>query len=254
MGKGRGTGRNWSNSTHARARALSGYLDRLQRRSDSADHMSVKRQAAVVAAAQQKSRLRQNVESIAWALVIALCVRSSVVQAFWVPSGSMLPTIQIGDHIFVNKLAYSLRVPLIETEIFHLGEPDRNEIVVFISPVDPDTDLIKRIIAIGGDTVEIRNKKVLVNGAPIDDAHAFFDDPEISKQGQRDNYGPVKVPEGKFFVLGDNRDHSYDSRFWGFADVATVKGKATFIYWSWDSKQQKWLRKLRYDRLGHFLS
>ena len=212
--------------------------------------MSVKRQAAVVAAAPQKSRLRQNVESIAWALVIALCVRSSVVQAFWVPSGSMLPTIQIGDHIFVNKLAYSLRVPLIETEILHIGEPDRNEIVVFVSPVDRNTDLIKRIIAIGGDTVEIRNKTVLVNSKPLEDSHAYFEDPSVAANGQRDNYGPVTVPEGKFFVLGDNRDRSYDSRFWGFADVATVKGKATFIYWSWDS-DRKWPR---FDRLGHFLS
>lgn len=212
--------------------------------------MSVKRQAVTVETAPQKSRLRQNVESIAWALLIALCVRSSVVQAFWVPSGSMLPTIQIGDHIFVNKLAYSLKVPLIETEIVRIGEPDRNEIVVFVSPVDHSTDLIKRIVAIGGDTIEIRNKAVYVNGSLVENPHAYFEDPHIAPNGQRDNYGPVKVPEGKFFVLGDNRDRSYDSRFWGFADVATVKGKATFIYWSWDG-ERKWPR---FERLGHFLS
>jgi signal peptidase I len=211
--------------------------------------MSVKRQAVAVEAAPQKSRLRQNVESIAWALLIALCVRSSVVQAFWVPSGSMLPTIQIGDHIFVNKLAYSLRVPIIESEIVRIGEPHRNEIVVFVSPVDHTTDLIKRIVAVGGDTIEIRNKAVFVNGQPMDDSHAYFEDPHVN-QNQRDNFGPIQVPDGKFFVLGDNRDRSYDSRFWGFADVATVKGKATFIYWSWDS-DRKWPR---FERLGHFLS
>jgi signal peptidase I len=224
-------------------------LDRPGYGSDIGAYMSGKRQVAV-ATVPQKSRLRQNVESIAWALIIAICVRSSVVQAFWVPSGSMLPTIQIGDHIFVNKLAYSLRVPLIETEIMHIGEPDRDEIVVFLSPVDQSTDLIKRIIAIGGDTVEIRNKQVYVNRKLVDDTHAHFEDPHVAPKGERDNYGPVTVPEGKFFVLGDNRDRSYDSRFWGFADVATVKGKATFIYWSWDS-ERKWPR---FERLGHFLS
>lgn len=212
--------------------------------------MAVKRTASPVIATPQKSRLRQNVESIAWALVIALCVRSSVVQAFWVPSGSMLPTIQIGDHIFVNKLAYSLRVPLIGTEIFHTGEPGRSEIVVFVSPVDHSTDLIKRIVAVGGDSIEIRNKAVYVNGQHLEDVHAYFEDPHVNPNGQRDNFGPVQVPAGKFFVLGDNRDKSYDSRFWGFADVADVKGKATFIYWSWDS-QRKWPR---FERLGHFLS
>jgi signal peptidase I len=211
--------------------------------------MSVKRQAVAIEAVPQKSRLRQNVESIAWALLIALCVRSSVVQAFWVPSGSMLPTIQIGDHIFVNKLAYTVRVPLIESEIVRVGQPERNEIVVFVSPVDHSTDLIKRIVAVGGDTIEIRNKVVYVNGQPIEDSHAYFEDPHVN-QNQRDNYGPTKIPDGKFFVLGDNRDRSYDSRFWGFADVDTVKGKATFIYWSWDSDRH-WPR---FDRLGHFLS
>lgn len=212
--------------------------------------MSAKPKAAVATAAPEKSRLRQNVESIAWALVIALCVRSSVVQAFWVPSGSMLPTIQIGDHIFVNKLAYSLRVPLIGTEVLHIGEPQRDEIVVFVSPADHNTDLIKRVIAIGGDTIEIRNKTVFVNGKPREDSHASFEDSHVQQTGQRDNFGPVTVPEGKFFVLGDNRDKSFDSRFWGFADVAAVKGRATFIYWSRDSS--RWLP--RFERFGHFLS
>ncbi len=196
-----------------------------------------------------KSRLRQNVESIALALLIALAVRSSVVQAFWVPSGSMLPTIQIGDHIFVNKLAYAIHLPLIGTPIAKIGSPQRNDIVVFVSPVDHSTDLIKRVVAVAGDTVEIRNKRLFINGQPVDDPHAHFSDPTVSLNGPRDNMGPVVVPEGKFFVLGDNRDRSYDSRFWGFADVADIKGKATFIYWSWDSERH-WPRL---SRLGHFL-
>jgi len=197
----------------------------------------------------EKSRLRQNVESIGWALLIALAVRSSVVQAFWVPSGSMLPTIQIGDHIFVNKLAYTLRLPLIETAVAQVGEPQRGDVVVFVSPVDHQTDLIKRIVAVAGDKVEIKSKHLYVNGEPVPDSHAYFTDSYVSANGPRDNLGPLVVPEGKVFVMGDNRDRSYDSRFWGFANVADIKGKATFVYWSWD-KSQHWPRL---DRLGHFI-
>src|SRR5215475_3603742 len=127
----------------------------------------------------EKPRWRQNVESIGLALLIALAVRSSVVQAFWVPSGSMLPTIQIGDHIFVNKLAYAVRLPLIGTELWKVGDLQRNDIVVFVSPVDRSTDLITRVIAVPGDTVEIRSKKVFVNGEAIPDSHAHFLDSTI---------------------------------------------------------------------------
>lgn len=194
-----------------------------------------------------KSRLRQNVESLALAVVVALVVRSSVVEAFWVPSGSMLPTIQIGDHLFVNKLAYGMHIDvpfvnraLVLTQWSHL---DRGDIVVFVSPVDRRTDLIKRVVAVGGDTVEIRNKRLHINDQPVDDRYATFTDQSTRSSTPRDNFGPVTVPEGKFFVLGDNRDQSYDSRYWGFADERDVKGKATFIYWS----------GMKWDRLGHFV-
>ncbi|MCK6554048.1 signal peptidase I [Candidatus Binatia bacterium] len=194
--------------------------------------------------ASHKSRLRQNVESLALAVLVALVVRSSVVEAFWVPSGSMLPTIQIGDHLFVNKLAYGMHidVPLVNralvlTQWSHL---DRGDIVVFVSPVDRRTDLIKRVVAVGGDTVEIRNKRLYINGEAVDDSHATFTDQSTRSSTPRDNFGPVTVPEGKFFVLGDNRDQSYDSRYWGFANERDVKGKATFIYWS----------GMKWDRLG----
>jgi signal peptidase I len=200
----------------------------------------------------EKSRWRQNVESIGLALIIALAVRSSVVQAFWVPSGSMLPTIQIGDHIFVNKLAYAVRLPLIGTEIWKVGDLKRNDIVVFVSPVDRSTDLIKRVIAVPGDTVEIKSKKVFVNGEAIPDSHAHFEDSTIVSNGTRDNMPPTQVPEGKFFVMGDNRDRSYDSRFWGFANIDDIKGKATFIYWSRDTSKG-WLAPPRLERFGHFV-
>lgn len=214
--------------------------------------MTDKRVAAPLPVVAEKPRWRQNVESIGLALLIALAVRSSVVQAFWVPSGSMLPTIQIGDHIFVNKLAYSVRLPLIGTEIAKVGDLQRDDIVVFVSPVDPSTDLIKRVVAVAGDTVEIRSKQLYVNGEKVDDPHAHFSDSSIMPGGQRDNMAPKKVPEGKFFVMGDNRDRSFDSRFWGFANVDDIKGKATFVYWSRDVSQG-WLAMPRFDRFGTFI-
>jgi signal peptidase I len=198
-----------------------------------------------------KSRLRQNVESLVLAVSVALLVRSSVVEAFWVPSGSMLPTIQIGDHLFVNKLAYGLQLDLpfglLNWEIAQWSPVHRGEIVVFTSPVDRRTDLIKRVIAVEGDTVEIRTKHLFINGAEVADPHANFTDPHVRDGVPRDNMKPTTVPPGKFFVMGDNRDQSYDSRYWGFADERDVKGKATFIYWSRNNDLPRW------DRMGHFL-
>jgi len=202
----------------------------------------------------EKSRLRQNVESLGLAILVALVVRSSVVEAFWVPSGSMLPTIQIGDHLFVNKLAYGFKVPFVGYELAHWDSVDRNEIIVFLSPQENPQggsriDLIKRVVAIGGDTLEIRGKKVFVNGERLADAEAYFADNRYSSIPNRDDFGPVKIPKGKLFMMGDNRDHSHDSRFWGFANEADVKGRATFIYWS--RAQGNWLP--RWERFGRWL-
>ena len=196
-----------------------------------------------------KSRFRQNVESLLLAVVVALLVRASVVEAFWVPSGSMLPTIQIGDHLFVNKLAYGMHLPFVEQEVTQWRPVRRGDVVVFISPVDRNIDLIKRIIAVAGDTVEIRNKRLFINGQEVPDPNAHFTDNHVRDNMPRDRFGPVTVPPGKFFVMGDNRDQSYDSRYWGFADERDVKGQATFIYWSWDS-QARWPR---WARFGHFI-
>lgn len=207
----------------------------------------------------QKSRLRQNVESLALAVGVALVVRSSVVEAFWVPSGSMLPTIQIGDHLFVNKLAYGLHIPFTGIEVAHWGEVNRGDIVVFLSPPkgsdgasrgsdEGRIDLIKRVIAVGGDTVEIRDKKLFVNNEQVDDHNAHFFDSRHQLGTPRDNFGPVTVPDSKIFCLGDNRDHSHDSRYWGFADVGDVKGKATFIYWSRAAGEMP-----RWERFGKVL-
>ena len=194
-----------------------------------------------------KSRLRQNIESLLLAILVALVVRSSVVEAFWVPSGSMLPTIQIGDHLFVNKLAYGLHidVPLVNKSVVltRWGELHRGDIVVFVSPNDRNIDLIKRVIGTAGDTVEVKQKKLFINGEAVPDPNANFKRPDEKNTVPRDNMAPVKVPPGKFFVMGDNRDESFDSRYWGFADENDVKGKATFIYWS------GW----KFERLAHWL-
>lgn len=196
-----------------------------------------------------KSRLRQNIESLLLAVLVALVVRASVVEAFWVPSGSMLPTIQIGDHLFVNKLAYGMHLPFVGRELMQWRPLHRGDVVVFTSPVDRKIDLIKRVIAVAGDTVEVRDKRLLINGETVPDSHADFREQHVRDSVPRDRFGPVKVPPGKFFVMGDNRDQSYDSRYWGFADERDVKGQATFIYWSWDS-QAHWVR---WDRFGHFI-
>jgi signal peptidase I len=148
----------------------------------------------------------------------------------------MLPTLLIGDHLLVNKFVYGLRVPFTGKIILPYKKPQRGEIIVFQYPKDPSIDYIKRVVGIPGDTVEIRMKKVFINGIEVNDPHAHISSPAIlqASASPRDNYGPILVPEGSVFVLGDNRDNSYDSRFWGFVDDKAILGKAFILYWSWD--------------------
>ncbi len=198
-----------------------------------------------------KSTFREYVEAIGMALLLALFIRTFIVQAFKIPSGSMIPTLQIGDHILVNKLSYGIRIPFWEHYLVHFGQPQRGDVMVFIFPEDRTKDFIKRVIGVGGDTVEIHGKKVYVNGKQIDDPHAHFegDDPQAVGLPSRDDFGPQKVPEHHIFVMGDNRDRSYDSRFWGFVDLDDVRGKAFLIYWSWDGGD----RWVRWERIGHLI-
>ena len=195
-----------------------------------------------------KSALREYAEAFVLALLLALFIRSFVVQAFKIPSGSMLPTLQVGDHILVNKFIYGLRLPLTGWRLLPLRAPGRGDVVVFVYPVDPSKDFIKRVVGIAGDVVHIRDKHVYINGDLWNDPHAFFADGSASVHGAspRDNYGPITVPAGHIFVMGDNRDRSYDSRFWGFVDLNEVMGKAFLIYWSWDGDDH-WVR---WGRLG----
>lgn len=199
---------------------------------------------------RQKSIIREYTEALLVALLLAFFIRSFIVQAFKIPSGSMLPTLQIGDHILVNKFLYGLRLPYpLESTLIEWKQPRRGDVIVFVYPKDPSKDFIKRVIGEPGDTVEIRHKQVFINGEKIEDPHASFADENREIPGPRDNYGPVTVPPHQLFVMGDNRDRSHDGRFWGFVDLDDVKGKAFLIYWSWDG-QDRWVR---WERIGSFI-
>lgn len=183
-----------------------------------------------------KSVFREYFEAIVVAIVLALFIRTFVVQAFKIPSGSMLPTLLIGDHLLVNKFIYGIRVPFSGKILIPVKDPKHGDVVVFKFPKDRSIDYIKRVIATPGDTVEIKDKKIYINGTPVADDHANISSTSILKatSSPRDNLGPILVPENRIFVMGDNRDNSYDSRFWGFVDQRDILGKAFVLYWSWD--------------------
>lgn len=198
-----------------------------------------------------KGKLRENIEALVIAVILALFIRAFVVQAFKIPSGSMQNTLLIGDYILVNKFIYGVKIPFTNLTVIPVKKPKRGDIVVFKFPKDPSKDFIKRVIAVGGDTITIRDKRVYVNGEAQKEDYAVYTDNRILPANgvygtTRDNLAPVKVPEGKMFVMGDNRDESNDSRFWQFADVSAVKGKAFIIYWSWNRKDFD----VRWKRLG----
>lgn len=236
--------------------------------------------------ARKRSKFREYSEAILIALLLALFIRTFVVQAFKIPSGSMIPTLKVGDHILVNKFLYGLKIPFTASRFFMLRQPRRDDIIVFSFPEnreksectsffsniasrtssaisnrnpvylfkDECRDFIKRIVGVGGDTIELKDKTVLINGEPYSGTYRLNIGEELldSAEGPRDNLSPVTVPHGKFFVMGDNRDHSYDSRFWGFVDIGDIKGKAFIIYWSWD-EQGSWLSKVRWGRISDLI-
>jgi len=200
---------------------------------------------------KKKSGLRENIEAILVAIVLALFIRTFVIQAFKIPSGSMKETLKIGDHILVNKFIYGVKIPFLQTTIIPITNPKRGDIVVFKFPEDPSKDFIKRVIGVGGDVIEVRDKKVYVNSKLLNHDFGMHTDSYIfpASVQPRDNFGPVVVPPHSLFVMGDNRDQSYDSRFWGFVDLKAVKGKALIIYWSWDKDNFG----VRWNRIGHLL-
>ena len=205
---------------------------------------------------KSKSRLRENIEAIVVAVVLALFIRTFVVQAFKIPSGSMMNTLLVGDHILVNKFIYGVKLPYIDKTIIQIKEPKREDIVVFKYPKDPKLDFIKRVIGVAGDVVEIRNQKVYVNGELMERDYAIHSRSRglQAALGLGDNFGPVRVPAHSLFVLGDNRDNSKDSRFWGFVDLSAVKGKAFIIYWSWNKDNSgSFINYVRWNRIGDLL-
>lgn len=185
---------------------------------------------------REKSVIRQYTEAFLIAILLALVIRTFVVQAFKIPSGSMLPTLQIGDHLLVNKFLY------------WFTDPQRGDVIVFKFPQDEGRDFIKRVIALPGDKVEVLGKRVYVNDKPVQESYAVHLDPSMQENphSPRDNFAPVQAPPGQLFMMGDNRDYSMDSRFWGFLDIKKIKGKAFIIYWSWDRERFR----PRWERIG----
>ncbi|MBM4276136.1 MAG: signal peptidase I [Deltaproteobacteria bacterium] len=184
----------------------------------------------------RKSLFREYGEALVIALVLALIIRAFLVQAFSIPSGSMQPTLLIGDYLLVNKFSYGIRNPFSNKVLIPINQPQRGDVVVFIFPQDPSKDYIKRVVGLPGDQVQVINKKVYVNSQLVETPYAVYADQTMIPAGQstRDNFGPVVVPRYSYFVMGDNRDQSYDSRFWGFVPDDALRGKAIIIYFSWE--------------------
>lgn len=201
-------------------------------------------------------KVLEYLKAIGTALIFALIIRTFIVQAFKIPSGSMIPTLLIGDHLLVNKIVYGtpVDIPFTSVNVFHmpgLRTPHKGDIIVFKYPEDPSRDFIKRVIAVEGDTIQMIDKKLFVNDKQSEEAYTQHTDTSV-RLGQlepRDNFGPYLIPKNKLFVMGDNRDQSYDSRFWGYVDVKQVLGKAMIIYWSWDSNNNF----PRFDRMGKLI-
>ena len=187
----------------------------------------------------RKSVIREYAESIAIAVLLALVIRTYLVQAFKIPSGSMEDTLAIGDHLLVNKFIYGTKVPFTASRVIKLRDPIRGDVIVFEYPEDPSKDFIKRVIGTPGDVVEGRDKKVYVNGKLYENIHEVHKEQEIipKEMNPRDTFGPVTVPPDSYFVMGDNRDRSYDSRFWKFVKRDQIKGLAFIKYWSWDREK-----------------
>ena len=188
-----------------------------------------------------------TLEALLIAFVLAMCVRVYVVQAFNIPSGSMEDTLLVGDYLMVNKFLYGVRAPVVDRELFALRAPERGDIIVFEFPEDAGKpwlkrrDFIKRVVGLPGDRVEMRAKQLYLNGEAVTIPQEVHKEPDLipAASSPRDFFEAVTVPEGQYFVMGDNRDRSLDSRFWGFVDARAIKGRAWIKYWSWDKERTR---------------
>lgn len=208
---------------------------------------------------KSKGVVREYAEAIIIAVILALFIRAFVVQAFKIPSGSMKATLLVGDHILVNKFIYGIKLPVIDKDVIHYNDPARGDVIVFRYPLDTSKDFIKRVIGLPGDTIRIRDKQVFRNDVPLKEPYARHTDSRVlsGAVSPRDNFGPIVVPDHSIFVMGDNRDESYDSRFWKFVDISAVLGKAFIIYWSWNKNGAVTLEStesyVRWDRIGDLI-
>jgi len=201
--------------------------------------------------AAPRSKVREYAEAIAIAVVLALVIRTYIVQAYKIPSGSMLETLQIGDHLLVNKFIFGIPIPFTHARILPLRDVRRGDVVVFKYPEDETKDFIKRVVGLPGDTIEVIDKTVYLNGKPYTIPSEQHTDPLTypAELQPRDNLGQITVPPDSFFMMGDNRDHSLDSRFWGFVRRDELLGKAVVIYWSWDPENGS----VRFSRIGQLI-
>ncbi|MEP6654621.1 MAG: signal peptidase I [Myxococcales bacterium] len=231
----------------------------------------------------RKSTVREYSESIGIAVAIALLLRAFVVEAFQIPSGSMIPTLEVGDHIFVAKFSYGLGIPFTDKKIFEYSSPKRGDVIVFKFPQDHSTDYIKRVVGLPGDRLELRQNELFINDRPMPREHVgvyrYTDSPHGGDERECDlwmetlgdkrhqeiqepnrppaSFGPITVPEGSVFVMGDNRDNSSDSRVWGFVKHDLIKGRALIVWWSraaieeggpWYSQPAEWVKSIRFHR------
>jgi signal peptidase I len=201
----------------------------------------------------KKSVTREYVESIIIAFILAMMIRAFVVQAFKIPSGSMEDTLLIGDHLLVSKFIYGTELPFTDKRVLKIRDPRQGDVIVFRYPEDPRKDYIKRIIGVPGDVVEGKDKRVYVNGKLYANPHEIHKEPEMipREQHPRDNFGPVTVPADSYFVMGDNRDRSHDSRFWGFVPRYQIRGKAFIKYWSIEGPWYKF--NIRWRSIGRLI-
>jgi len=199
---------------------------------------------AAAADTETKSTIREYYEALLIAIIFVNFARIFVFQAFKIPTGSMEDNLKIGDHIVVNKFIYGPKGDGPMGRLFPLREVRRGDIIVFRYPLQPDTDFVKRVVGLPGDTITVRNKKVSVNGTPLDEPYVVYDDPQIYPASEmlpepyrsRDQFGPYHVPAGQYFAMGDNRDRSSDSRYWGTVPRSLIKGRAFMVYWSFDAE------------------
>lgn len=214
-----------------------------------AENLQQETEAAEV---KKKHIVREYAESILVAVLLALVIRTFVVQAFKIPSGSMEDTLAIGDHILVNKFIYGTKIPFTGTRLLKIRDPRRGDVIVFEYPEDPSKDFIKRVIGLPGDTIQVMDKKVFVNGKLFQIPQEVHKEQDLIPEAQnpRDNTKPITIPANAYFVMGDNRDRSYDSRFWGVVKNEKIKGLAFIKYWSWD-KENFGVRWRNIGRLIH---